>query len=150
MFNGNNKKESKQSEKIPSTNIISKESVIQGEFQSKGSIRIEGALVGNLVTQSKLIMSETASLKGDITAENAEISGRVEGTIQVKDTLVLHEKAVIEGDIMVAKLVVVAGALLRGQCKMDENLVGDILLDKALNEYLLSDDKKLASLSEDL
>lgn len=103
-----------------SANIIGASSTIRGEFQSAGSIRIEGALVGDVTTRSRLVMSEKALVTGNVFADSAEISGRVEGDVRIKGTLFLHEKAVIEGNIFTKRLVVELGAVFNGRCKMGD------------------------------
>ena len=123
-------KEVRASEKAKaSANIVGSNSTIKGEFSSNGSIRIEGVLIGDVTTRSKLVMSDKALVKGNILADRAEIAGRVEGEIKVKDTLILHEKAVIEGNIFTKRLVVELGATFNGSCKM-----GDFLPDIELKE----------------
>lgn len=110
-----------------SANIIGSSSTIKGSFLSTGSIRIEGTLLGDVTTRSKLVMSEKAFLKGKILANDAEISGRVEGDVRIKGTLFLHEKAVIVGNIFTKKLVVELGAAFDGSCKMGD-FVPDIVI----------------------
>ena len=115
-----NKKEKSIDKSHPSANIVGSNSTIRGEFFSRGSVRIEGSLEGNATTCSKLVMSESALVKGDVLAHDAEISGRVEGEVRVKGTLFLHEKAVVSGNIFTKKLVIELGATFNGSCKMGD------------------------------
>ncbi len=100
------------------SNIIGKGTTVEGNIESQGNVRIEGKVIGNINTKSKLVMSETAQVEGNIIAQNAEIAGLIKGKIEVADLLVLKVSATINGDILTAKLAVEPGANFNGICKM--------------------------------
>lgn len=116
MFSGSKKVEAE--EVSSSNNIIGKGTFIKGEIETSSNIRIEGKIKGNVVTKSKLVMGDTASLEGNIQAHNAEISGYVHGKIEVSELLVLKSTAVVKGDIITNKLSVENGANFNGTTKM--------------------------------
>lgn len=117
MFNS--KKTREVAEKIVnSTNIISRGTRIQGDIEAEGSFRIEGTLIGNLKTQSKLVLAPGGHLKGNILAKNVEIGGTLEGKIEATETLILRTQAKVKGDLHVHQLIVDVGAQFNGQCHM--------------------------------
>ena len=119
MFN--QKKSLEAAEKIMnSTNIIGRGTTIQGDIEAEGSLRIEGRLLGNLSTQSKLVLAPGAYLKGNILAKEVEIGGAMEGKIEASEVLTLRAKANIKGTLHVRRLVVEVGAQFNGQCRMHE------------------------------
>ena len=117
MFNP--KKQSHVNEKTyPSTNIISKDTLLRGDIEAEGSFRLEGKLIGNIKTQSKVVLAVGATLKGDIRAKSVEIGGNMEGKIEATDRLVLNKEARVKGNLNVRHLVVEVGAVFNGQCVM--------------------------------
>jgi cytoskeletal protein CcmA (bactofilin family) len=121
MFNS--KKENKTASTANSTelrNIIGKGTVITGDIETVGNIRIDGRLKGNLRCEAKVVLGEECKIEGDVFAQNAEIEGNVIGTLRIQDLLILKATARVVGDIYTARLVVESGALFNGSCKMGE------------------------------
>lgn len=116
MFNKENKKEQEQISNA--SNHLGKGTVITGNIESYGNIRIEGQISGDLITKSKVVLGDSAKVMGSVLAQNAEISGEIVGTIEISDVLVLKSTAIINGDIVTNKLVVESGAQFNGACKM--------------------------------
>ena len=100
------------------TNFIAKGTVITGDVQAQGSLRLEGRIEGNIQAHARLVMAPNSELKGDIRAKNAEISGKVDGNLHVSEILTLKAEAVITGHIHTYRLVLEEGARFDGECKM--------------------------------
>ncbi|GAA0892278.1 hypothetical protein GCM10009122_19570 [Fulvivirga kasyanovii] len=117
MFNS--KESHKVAEQISnSSNIIGKGTVLQGNIETFGNIRIEGKVVGNIKTKSKVALGQSSHVEGNILAQNAEVEGELKGNIEITDILILKPTAVIHGDIITSKLIVESGATFNGGCKM--------------------------------
>ncbi len=116
MFNKQEQKESQVQSN--STNQIGKGTVIQGNIETFGDLRIDGKLIGDLKTKSKAVFGPSSVAEGNVIAQNAEIEGHVTGTVEVTDVLILKATAVIDGDIVTDKLIVESGAIFNGSCKM--------------------------------
>ena len=101
-----------------SSTIVGKGSVMEGNIETFGNIRIEGKVIGNIKSKSKVAIGDSASIDGTILAQNAEIAGEVKGLVEVSDLLILKSSAIIHGDIVTNKLVVEPGASFNGLCKM--------------------------------
>ena len=116
MFN----KQEQQSaqEQSNSTNQIGKGTVIQGNVETFGDLRIDGKLVGDLKTKSKAVFGQSSVVEGNVIAQNAEVEGHIMGTLEVTDVLILKATAVIDGDIVTDKLIVESGAMFNGGCNM--------------------------------
>jgi cytoskeletal protein CcmA (bactofilin family) len=98
---------------------IAKGTALNGNLETQGNMRIEGKITGNVICKSKLVIGDPAALvEGNVLAQNAEIYGEVKGLVEVTDLLMLKTTAVIHGDIITNKLVVEAGAVFNGTCKM--------------------------------
>ena len=117
------KEEKKVAEELTtSTNTIGKGTTLQGNIEAYGSIRVDGQVVGNLTTKSKVVLGQSSIVDGDIVAQNGEIEGEVKGKIEVSEILTLKPSAVVHGNIVTNKLIVEAGAKLNGGCKMGVSL----------------------------
>lgn len=101
-----------------SSNIIGKGTILEGNIETYGNIRIEGKVVGNIKTKSKLVLGQSSQVEGNILAQNAEVEGELKGNIEITDILILKPTATIHGDIITNKLIVESGATFNGGCKM--------------------------------
>ncbi|HEY3430257.1 MAG TPA: polymer-forming cytoskeletal protein, partial [Cyclobacteriaceae bacterium] len=90
----------------------------EGNIETYGNIRVEGKVVGNVKSKSKVALGNSSNVQGNIIAQNADIEGEVRGRLEVSELLVLKATAVINGDIVTGKLVVEPGAVFNGSCKM--------------------------------
>jgi len=135
MFKSNHDKEVKnQAEGINSNNIIGKGSTFTGNVETYGNIRVEGRIIGDLKSKSKVAIGPSAFIDGNVLAQVAEVEGEVKGSIEVTDILTLKPNCKISGDIVTNKLVVESGAQFDGKCKMGEKNIKKIEFDQ--------DDKK--------
>lgn len=113
------KEDHKVAEEISnSSNIIGKGTILQGDIETFGNLRIEGKILGNVKTKSKIALGQSSHVEGNILAQNAEVAGEVKGKIEVTDVLILKPTAIIHGDIITNKIIVESGATFNGGCKM--------------------------------
>lgn len=103
---------------VSSTNVISRETKITGDISAAGNIRIEGQLEGLVESKTKIVVGDSALIKGNITAPEAEISGKIDGEVFISGTLYLTKTAIINGNITAQKLIVENGAVFNGKCQM--------------------------------
>lgn len=117
-----NKQEHKVAEDLSnSSNIIGKGTILEGNLETFGNIRVEGKIVGNIKTKTKAAFGDSSQVEGSVLAQNAEIAGHITGTVEITEVLVLKPTAVIDGDIITNKLIVESGASFNGSCKMGVN-----------------------------
>ena len=102
---------------VNSISRISSGTVIKGEILSPGDIRIDGSFEGKLHSKGRVVVGETAVIKGDIFCDNVDLWGKVYGNIYVKDTLALKDGCVVNGNLHIKKLSVELGAVFNGNCK---------------------------------
>lgn len=114
-----NKTDQKQAEEMSnSSNIIGKGTILEGNIETFGNIRIEGKVVGNIKTKSKAAFGHSSQIDGSVLAQNAEVAGHISGSVEISEVLILKATAVIDGDIITNKLIVESGAEFNGSCKM--------------------------------
>ena len=99
---------------------------IQGEVAAEGDIRIDGKIIGNVSTKSKLVIGASGIIEGDVYCQNGYIDGKITGKLQVEELLILSKTAQILGDISIKKLVVEEGARLNGKVSMGVQLVRNL------------------------
>lgn len=124
--------------------IIGPSSLIKGDIESEGSIRVDGKIFGNIKSLGNVIISENANVKGDIYSVNAEIYGKCEGNVQVKGKINIHQNSSLIGDIVAKSFNTKEGSLFKGNCIVDpaEELV--ITIESLTqNETILVDFSKL-------
>jgi len=146
MFNNNKTIEKKSAvEMVNSTNVISKETNIVGDIHAAGNIRIEGHLEGIVQSKTKIVIGDSAIIKGNISSPDAEISGKVEGEVHCSGTLYLNKTAVVTGNITTQKLVVENGAVFNGKCQMTSTASQSLVISKS-NQSEEPHKKQIASL----
>jgi len=99
-------------------NLIAQGTSIKGDIETDGDLRIDGNLVGTIVTKGKLVIGSSASIEGSIKCENADISGKVVAQIVVNQLVVLNESSRFSGDIITKKISIEPGAVFSGNCQM--------------------------------
>ncbi|WP_020528969.1 bactofilin family protein [Flexithrix dorotheae] len=117
----NNKIEKKEeAQLVNSSNTIGKGTVIKGDLETYGNIRIEGKVYGNVKSKSKISLGEGSFVEGNIISQNAVVEGEVKGKVEISDNLILKPTAKIYGDIYTGKLIIETGAVFNGSCKMGD------------------------------
>lgn len=91
---------------------------IQGDLNSEGNIRIEGAVAGKVQTTQSVHIGDHAKIAADVVAGNAIIAGEIHGNVKVAESLILQPTARIVGDISCGTLRVEEGAQFSGKCSM--------------------------------
>ena len=102
---------------VNSISRISAGTVIKGEILSPPDIRIDGTFEGRVQSKGRVVVGESAVIKGDVVCENIDLWGKVEGNIFVKDTLSLMDGCVVTGNLHIRRLAVELGATFNGNCK---------------------------------
>lgn len=105
------------------TTIIGAGTVITGNIESDGDIRIDGTLKGNLKAKAKIIIGADGFIEGNLAGEQADILGKVNGILKINDLLQLRGAANIKGDIYAGKLQIEPSVNFNGQCHMGASVV---------------------------
>jgi cytoskeletal protein CcmA (bactofilin family) len=103
--------------------IIGAGTVITGNMESNGDIRIDGILRGNLTGRAKILIGPEGVVEGDIDGEQADVLGKIIGTIKISGQLTLRGKASVKGDIYTGKLQMEPTVTFNGQCHMGASVV---------------------------
>lgn len=98
--------------------LISAGTTLKGDINSSNDLRIDGTVVGNIRTTSKIIIGNSGVIEGDIECNQADVTGKVNGNIKAKDLLQLKGECNITGNVQAGKLQVEPTATFNGQCHM--------------------------------
>jgi cytoskeletal protein CcmA (bactofilin family) len=105
----------KNTEKLES--FIGANSKFRGDIETKGTLRIDGILEGN-IQADWVILGEKSSVRGDITGRGIIVGGNVEGNLRAKEIIEIKSKGRVTGDIATSKLTVSEGGVFDGRSVM--------------------------------
>ncbi len=119
-------KDEKEKENLNIINsIIGEGSELKGEFNVKGTLRIDGVFSGEIHTDGKILISKTGHIKTDIKGGDIIIGGKVEGNVYATKQVSLLKTAQLMGDIITPSLVVEEGVVFEGNCIINKSKDGD-------------------------
>ncbi len=98
--------------------IISEGVVIEGKLSSKGNVRIDGTINGNLQVSGNVTVGKSGLVNGEVTGQMIIHGGKIEGTLRASDKVVLEGSSILKGDIITKILVVEEGAVFDGNSSM--------------------------------
>ena len=99
--------------------ILSSDINVLGQLFADGEIHIDGHVDGD-VRSSKLVIGESANVKGEIAAEDVTIRGRVKGTILGK-RVHLCATSHVEGEIFHEALAIESGSFFNGSVHREKD-----------------------------
>ena len=98
---------------------ISKGTEFHGDIISKSDIRVDGTVFGNIITDGKLVVGDSAEIReGIIICKNADIWGKIEATTYVEEILALKATAKYTGELHLSKLSIEIGVEFSGSCSI--------------------------------
>ena len=105
MFN--TKKKTEMAQEKPTngngTTLIGAGTTLKGDISSNSDLRIDGTVIGNIHSSSKVIIGANGVVEGDITGNQADIIGKVTGNIKAKDLLQLRGDSMVTGNLYAEK-----------------------------------------------
>ena len=103
----------------PIKSLIAADTRIDGNISFTDGLRVDGEVVGNIYAKtdmaSILVISETASVTGEIHADHIIINGALDGPVHARVMLELQPKARIQGNVHYLALEMHQGAIIAGQ-----------------------------------
>lgn len=115
MFGGT--KNSKPQNRIDS--LIGVGTRVDGNVTFNGGLRIDGEVRGNITCDKgqsgTLVISEQASVEGEVSVSHVVINGTVIGPVFACESLELQPKARVTGDVEYHRLEIQQGAVVQGR-----------------------------------
>jgi len=106
--------------------VIGNNTIIKGEIDSTGTVRIDGRVEGKIKTDGDVIIGGDGEVKADIFSKNVVIGGKVEGNIEAKDRLEVSSTGKLVGNIRANSLKIDEGAVFIGKSEMLKEEVKEI------------------------
>lgn len=103
--------------------IISSDLSVTGTLASAGDMQIDGSIDGD-VRCANLVVGESATVKGEIVAEEVIVRGRVEGSIRARKVQ-LCATCKVDGNILHETFAVESGARFDGNCRHSDDPLSD-------------------------
>jgi cytoskeletal protein CcmA (bactofilin family) len=99
--------------------ILGAEAAFDGKLVFQGSVRIEGKFTGEIATDDVLLVTETAEVIASVHVGTLVLNGTLRGNVKAKRVVELQAPARLYGDIETPSLIIHAGVMFEGHCKMD-------------------------------
>lgn len=100
--------------------IISAGTVVAGDIETGGVLKIEGRIDGSVRRARQVMLAKEGAIHGDVAANEVVVGGLIAGGIVASERLELQSTAVVNGDITTKSIVVMEGARINGAVKMAE------------------------------
>ena len=91
-----------------------------GDIETEGTVRIEGAVEGNVRAGKAVVIGKDGCVEGTIVTQDAVISGRLTGTLTAESRLELQSTSRIDGDVYARRMQLEEGAVLNGTIHMGD------------------------------
>jgi cytoskeletal protein CcmA (bactofilin family) len=102
----------------PQLNMISEKTVLTGNLSSDLDIRVAGEMNGDISSKGKVIVANSAKIKGNISASEVDLAGVFKGNIKATTRVILRSNARVDGDIQTKSIVIEEGSIFNGALKM--------------------------------
>ncbi|MCG3114339.1 MAG: polymer-forming cytoskeletal protein [Candidatus Manganitrophus sp. SA1] len=118
MLRRDEKEKGAQSDEIIA--FLGKGTEFKGIITYSGTVRIDGKVEGEIVTQGKLVVGETAVINAEISAGTVICGGKISGNIRASERIHLLSKAVMTGSVNTPNLIIEEGVSFNGKCQMGQ------------------------------
>lgn len=103
----------------PAASVLSSDLIVKGNMKSTGDIVVEGAVEGDIRAHT-LTVGESATVKGEIVADDVVVNGRIIGRLRGLKVR-LTATARVEGDIIHKTIAIESGAHFEGSVQRQED-----------------------------
>lgn len=98
--------------------VIGKGTTFDGTLTTAETVRIEGLVKGNIISEGTLIVGYGGKVEGTIEAVNILIGGEVHGELYASGKIEVNPTGKIYGNLHTKSLIVDDKALFQGTCEM--------------------------------
>lgn len=97
---------------------LGSDTIYEGKLSFKGTVRIDGKFVGEIISDGTLNIGKDAMVRGTLGVGELLLSGHFNGEALVKRRTVIYSSGVLEGNLQTPRLLTEEGAILEGQITM--------------------------------
>lgn len=95
---------------------IGEQSVFEGRFAARGSLRVDGTFEGEALVVDQLAIGPKGRVRAAITATSVVVEGIIIGDITASRRILLLATARVLGDLKTPELIIQDGVVLEGRC----------------------------------
>src|SRR5262252_4631970 len=99
--------------------LIGAGTTVEGDVTFSGGLRVDGTVRGHVAAvdnqSATLVVSELATVEGEVRVSHVVINGTVKGPVFANDYLELQAKARVNGDVAYRTLEMHVGAIVQGK-----------------------------------
>lgn len=117
--------------------VIGQGVFVEGDITVHSSIRIKGALKGNLSSTGTVIVLAGGKIDGDVIAKDVVLYSTINGNLTAVNTATFEQGASLNGDLYTAKVTLAEGSKFNGKCTMIKRK--DIVVDPVTKKLKLVD-----------
>jgi cytoskeletal protein CcmA (bactofilin family) len=99
--------------------FVGQNCTITGTLNFTGTMRIDGRIEGQIVTNGTLIVGEGGRVQADVQAGVVVCGGTIDGNIIARERMQLLTPSVITGTVRTPLLIIEEGAQFNGTCEME-------------------------------
>jgi len=96
--------------------FLGREIKFTGKISSKGTVSIDGHLMGEVSSIENLIVGEAAVIESNLDVSSVVLYGEVRGNINAFDTIEIFSTGKVYGDILSPSVSIEHGAVIDGRC----------------------------------
>lgn len=113
--------------------MIGSKSSIEGNISVEGTLRVDGKISGT-VRADAIILSESASIVGNVTVRSAIIGGRIDGDVLAQEFVEIKPSGKLFGDIHSRRLSVAEGGIFEGRSHVHRDEDANNVVDFRIRE----------------
>lgn len=98
--------------------VVAAGTEITGEVTTRGDLRIEGRVEGDVHTRGEVVVSDGGSVKGDVDADVVVVEGRIDGTVTARQVARFRRGCHVSADIESPAVQLDEGAGFNGRIDM--------------------------------
>ena len=91
---------------------------LEGTLELAGTFRVDAQVKGSIVSNTRLLLGESARVEGQIEGNQVVVGGRFDGVIFARGRVEIQAKGVVTGEVHTPCLVIEPGGIFDGRCHM--------------------------------
>ncbi len=99
--------------------FIGADTKVEGTLITRSSVRIDGEVVGGVVADGTVVLSQSGQIQGNVIAENIVVAGVIDGNLTIKDKTNIEPTGEVYGDINTTKILIDEQSVFQGKCNMN-------------------------------
>ncbi len=89
-----------------------------GQFNFQGVVRIDGGVIGDIISDGVLVLGEEGHVEGTIRVAELVASGTIVGDVEASKRVTLHKRSNLRGNLAAPAVIIEDGAVVNGLVRM--------------------------------